>query len=342
MVVPEIPGKLPDFVSWPSFPFEGDLRVKPLEPVADVEPPRDGEDIASCPACAAPDEAYIWVSERWRVRAMDRPSGLPMVLILESRSHLDLGDLPNLLAAELGVMTVRLERAVRSLDGVARVHVNRWGDGSAHLHLWFLARPQGRLQLRGSFLSLWNDILPAVPDAQWRENLALVAAWLAEFGGRPLAEPPRIQWQAPSKFATSSEVPAEVDATPTTGDAAEAPSGVPTAPAIGRATVDPSMATGNGTPSVPGTSTTPDPPAPAAPVTPPRPAVPAAEAATTASAEAAEPEVATERLNRSADRQPVPTPRTSPETSGVAAGTAAPATSATAGAAAGGAKAAAS
>ncbi len=38
-------------------------------------------------------------------------------------------------------MTVRLERAIRSLDGVARVHVNRWGDGSAHLHLWFLARP---------------------------------------------------------------------------------------------------------------------------------------------------------------------------------------------------------
>jgi hypothetical protein len=203
LVVPEIPGKLPDFVTWPSFPFEGDLRVKPLEPIADVEPRRDGEDIADCPACAAPDNAYIWVSERWRVRSMDRPSGLPMVLILESRSHLDLGDLPNLLAAELGVMTVRLERAIRSLDGVARVHVNRWGDGSAHLHLWFLARPAGRLQLRGPFLSLWNDILPAASEEQWRENLALIAAWLAEFGGRPLAEPPRIQWQAPSKFPTS-------------------------------------------------------------------------------------------------------------------------------------------
>ena len=185
--MPDTPGKLPDFVSWPSFPFEGDLRVKPLEPIADDEPPRQGEDAASCLACSAPDEAYIWVSERWRVRAMDRPTGLPMVLILESRSHLDLGDLPNLLAAELGVMTVRLERAVRSLDGVARVHVNRWGDGSAHLHLWFLARPVGRLQLRGSFLSLWDDILPPIPEEQWRENLALVAAWLAEFGGRPLA-----------------------------------------------------------------------------------------------------------------------------------------------------------
>jgi len=172
------------------------------EPVA-IEPPRQGEDAASCESCNAPDDAYIWVNERWRVRAMERPSGLPMVLILEARSHLDLGDLPNLLAAELGVMTVRLERAIRSLDGVARVHVNRWGDGSPHLHLWFLARPAGRLQLRGSFLSMWDDILPPVDESTWRENLALVAAWLAEFGGRALAEPPRIDWQAPSTLAAS-------------------------------------------------------------------------------------------------------------------------------------------
>lgn len=199
--MPESSAPLPDFTRWPSFPFEGQMRVKTLaEPVA-VEPPRKGEDSDDCVACNAPDEAYIWVSERWRVRAMDRPTGLPMVLILETRSHLDLGDLPNLLAAELGVMTVRLERAVRSLDGVARVHVNRWGDGSAHMHLWFLARPYGQLQLRGTFLSLWDDILPPIPEAQWRENLALVAAWLAEFGGRPLAEPPRIQWMAPGSLA---------------------------------------------------------------------------------------------------------------------------------------------
>nr|WP_240955643.1 hypothetical protein [Micromonospora sp. HNM0581] len=132
-----------------------------------------------------------------------------MVLILESRSHLDLGDLPNLLAAELGVMTVRLERAIRSLDGVARVHVNRWGDGSAHLHMWFLARPYGRLQLRGTFLSLWDSILPPISEDQWRENLALVAAWLAEFGGRPLAEPPRIQWQTPSSLTAQSTSPTD-------------------------------------------------------------------------------------------------------------------------------------
>ncbi|HET6532924.1 MAG TPA: hypothetical protein VFH03_20230 [Actinoplanes sp.] len=208
------PAPLPDFTRWPSFPFEGDMRVKPLAAPVPVEPPRSGEDAADCVACNTPDDAYIWVSERWRVRAMDRPTGLPMVLILECRSHLDLGDLPNLLAAELGVMTVRLERAIRSLDGVARVHVNRWGDGSAHLHMWFLARPYGRLQLRGTFLSLWDDILPPSPEQQWRENLALVAAWLGEFGGRAIAEPPHIQWQSPSTLNVSplASAPTEYEA----------------------------------------------------------------------------------------------------------------------------------
>ena len=194
----------PTFTEWSSFPFEGDIRVKQLEDPVDIEPPRMGEDAADCAKCHTPDEAYIWVSDNWRVRSMDRPSGLPMVLILESRSHLDLGDLPNMLAAELGVMTVRLERAIRSLDGVARVHVNRWGDGAAHLHVWFMARPYGRLQLRGTFLTLWDEILPPVPEAQWRENLALVAAWLAEFGGEPLAKPPRIDWKAPSSFNSTA------------------------------------------------------------------------------------------------------------------------------------------
>jgi diadenosine tetraphosphate (Ap4A) HIT family hydrolase len=213
--VPQTPPSVPPFTKWPSFPFEGDLRIKQLDDPVDVEPPRKGEGSAECISCDTPDDAYIWVDDRWRVRAMDQPSGLPVVLILESRSHLDLGDLPNLLAAELGLMIVRLERAIRSLDGVARVHVNRWGDGSAHLHLFFLARPYGRLQLRGTFLSLWDHILPPIPEEKWRENLALVAAWLAEFGGRTLAEPQRIQWQAPSSLSQQGlpeELLAELDA----------------------------------------------------------------------------------------------------------------------------------
>ncbi|WP_433827843.1 hypothetical protein ACQP2E_38505 [Actinoplanes sp. CA-015351] len=147
---------------------------------------------------------------------MDRPTGLPMVLILECRSHFDIGDLPNMLAAELGVMTVRLERAIRSLDGVARVHVNRWGDGSAHLHMWFLARPYGRLQLRGTFLSLWDDLLPVIPESQWRENLAHVAAWLADFGGKANAEPAHIQWESAGTFAVPTPTSTNPAAAPDT------------------------------------------------------------------------------------------------------------------------------
>ncbi|WP_231930982.1 hypothetical protein [Micromonospora coriariae] len=245
----DTPPSVPDFTQWPSFPFEGDLRVKQLDDPVPVEPPRKGEGLRECTACNAPDDAYIWVGERWRVRAMDRPTGLPMVLILESRTHLDLGDLPNLLAAELGVMTVRLERAIRSLDGVARVHVNRWGDGSAHLHMWFLARPYGRLQLRGTFLSLWDSILPPISEAQWRENLALVAAWLAEFGGRPLAEPPRIQWQAPSSLLAQS---AAADAA---AAAAEAVSVIEAAEEIPEPANDADAATDDGTGTDGGTGT---------------------------------------------------------------------------------------
>jgi hypothetical protein len=222
--VSEPQSPLPAFTYWPTFPFEGDIRVKRLLDPVEIEPPRHGDNPAECRACAAPDEAYIWVSERWRVRSLDEPTGLPAVLILESRSHLDLGDLPNMLAAELGVMTVRLERAIRSLDGVARVHVNRWGDGAAHLHLWFLARPYGRLQLQGTFLAMWDDILPRIPEHQWQENLALVAAWLAEFGGKALAEPPRIDWQAPATLNHDDEVPEQQPEQPepivsATGDA---------------------------------------------------------------------------------------------------------------------------
>jgi hypothetical protein len=201
--VAETPPSLPAFTHRDTFPFEGDLKVRKLDPPVAHEPARKGEEIADCKACQTGDDAYIWVNERWRVRSTDGPSGLPMILILEPRSHLDLGDLPNLLAGELGVLTVRIERAIRSLDGVARVHVNRWGEQTAHLNLWFMARPKGQVQLRGASLPMWNEILPPVNEAQWRENLALIAAWLEDFGGTAVAQPPKIEWQAPSRFSES-------------------------------------------------------------------------------------------------------------------------------------------
>jgi hypothetical protein len=175
-----------------SLPFVEPLSVRLLGSVTDEPERRDAEE---CDACRTSDDEYVWVAERWRVRATRRPTGLPVVLALESRPHLDLGDLTNLLAAELGVMTVRLEKAIRSLPGVAQVHVHRWGDGDSHLRVWFLARPAGHLELRGPYLGVWDRALPAVPESEWRNRLGTVAAWLADFGGRAVADPPRLSWQ---------------------------------------------------------------------------------------------------------------------------------------------------
>jgi hypothetical protein len=49
---------------------------------------------------------------------------------------------------------------------------------------------------------MWDEILDPVPEAPWREHLAHIAAWLEGFGGRALIEPPRIEWHAPSTFAS--------------------------------------------------------------------------------------------------------------------------------------------
>ncbi len=82
--------------------------------------------------------------------------------MLEPRAHFaEPGDLPDELAAELGVLLARIERAIRSIGEIGRVHVCRWGDGGEHLHWWFMARPARTPQLIGSFAAIWDDILAA-------------------------------------------------------------------------------------------------------------------------------------------------------------------------------------
>jgi diadenosine tetraphosphate (Ap4A) HIT family hydrolase len=102
-----------------------------------------------------------------------------MVVMLESRAHYaEPGDLPDELAADLGVMLARVERAVRAIPDVGRVHVCRWGDGGEHLHWWFMARPARFPQLIGSFAAVWDEILPPLPEEIWKENLEIVRAAL--------------------------------------------------------------------------------------------------------------------------------------------------------------------
>jgi diadenosine tetraphosphate (Ap4A) HIT family hydrolase len=171
--------RMPPVEEWETFPFDGELRPRPLQPPVEREEPRAGEGGLDCHACAAPDDEYAWTDERWRLLALG-PTGLPVVLLLEPRAHFgEPGDLPDDLAAELGVMLARVERAVRAVEGVGRVHVCRWGDGSEHLHWWFMARPARLPQLIGSFAAVWDEILPPVSDEIWRGNIATVVEGLA-------------------------------------------------------------------------------------------------------------------------------------------------------------------
>ena len=102
-------------------------------------------------------------------------------MLLEPREHYDgPGDLPDDLAADLGVMLARVERAMRSIGEIGRVHVCRWGDGSEHLHWWFMSRPARLPQLAGNFAAIWDDILPPPPQEVFRADIARVVAALGE------------------------------------------------------------------------------------------------------------------------------------------------------------------
>jgi hypothetical protein len=86
------------------------------------------------------------------------------------------------MAAELGVLSVRVACAVEALDPIGRVHVNQFGDGGAHLHLRLLARPADLLQLRGSNLDLWEEMLPVVPDEEAAAVMAVAVDAFADLG----------------------------------------------------------------------------------------------------------------------------------------------------------------
>jgi diadenosine tetraphosphate (Ap4A) HIT family hydrolase len=151
-----------------------------LQPPTEVDRPQHGAGGVDCHACAAPDDEYLWTSERWRVRPLDAPSGLPLVVLVEPREHVaEMGDMPEELAAEMGVVLARCERAARSVGEIGRVHVCRWNDGAEHLHWWVMARPARLPQVVGTFAALWDDILPPLPEKLWRANLAAFVAALA-------------------------------------------------------------------------------------------------------------------------------------------------------------------
>jgi diadenosine tetraphosphate (Ap4A) HIT family hydrolase len=169
---------------WDISPFEAEgLRVSRLRPPVDREPARHGEDPADCDSCRRRDEG-IWLDDRWRLTRI-AGVGVPLVLMLHPRDHHDLTDLPDDLAAEMGVLSTHIARHVESLPHISRCHVYRIGDGAAHLHVWHFARPEGQTQLYGSWLVVWDDLLPEYPAAVAEADAAGVAdALVASYGGR--------------------------------------------------------------------------------------------------------------------------------------------------------------
>jgi hypothetical protein len=167
------------------FPFEGKVAVKPLEPPTLPEPVRRGAGGDDCHSCGLAS-GTVWHDAHWQVRIPGDPGGLPIVAILLPLAHHDLADLPDDLAVQLGPMLKRVVAAIDAIGGIGRVHVNRWGDGSEHFHVWLLPRPYGLWQLRGAMLAVWDDLLPKVPRATWNRNRRTVARALAAGGGSPL------------------------------------------------------------------------------------------------------------------------------------------------------------
>jgi hypothetical protein len=171
--------RVPPVEEWDSWPFLGAVEPKELEPPVAEETPRHGVGGVDCDRCRHGLGGAIWHDERWMLRPLPEPSGLPLVCLLETRAHLDFPDLDEQHAAELGPLLVRIERAVASIPGVGNVHVGRWGEGSEHCHLWFLARPARMEQLRSSFATIWDDVLPPTPREVWDANAEIVRAALS-------------------------------------------------------------------------------------------------------------------------------------------------------------------
>ncbi len=83
---------------------------------------------------------------------------------------------PRSAAASFGPTVAKVERAILSLGDVARVHLYRWGDGGAHLHVWMIPRPLGMLEAKGMMLPFWEDALPNVSDEELAAAAQRVAA----------------------------------------------------------------------------------------------------------------------------------------------------------------------
>ena len=181
---------MPPHTEWDNFPWEvvdGAIVPRRLPPPSD-DPVRAGEGDKPCPSCfGVPEERVVWEDEFWVLKHFGQPSGLPVVLILEPRRHLDFGQLDDELASQHGRISNRLVRIIEGLANVARCHVLRYGDGGAHAHTWFVARTARLTGVIGSPTIEWDDVLPPGAEDGWRADLRTIATKLANWGGESRA-----------------------------------------------------------------------------------------------------------------------------------------------------------
>ncbi|QTX05759.1 hypothetical protein [Agromyces archimandritae] len=160
------------------------MTMLPLDEMLVPELPRRGElDPGECGTCRV-TEHTLWADEDWQVKSGFDETGLPFIGAIAPRAHVLLEDAPVELLAGLGPLMQRISEAVKLVPGVARCHFGRWNDGSAHLHLWALARPAGMMQGRGAMLAFWDEVLPPLEPELAETNNRIVAEALAAGGGR--------------------------------------------------------------------------------------------------------------------------------------------------------------
>lgn len=171
--------------TWATWPWEEGFQVRALDQPQD-EPPRRGEDGTGCYSCAAADDPQrppAWSDELAMVLPKLDGTSIPFLAFLMPRRHTDLSGLTDTEAARIGVLLARLEQSVCEVLDVPRVQAARWGDGSEHLHWWVYGRPTGVLQLRGTLLALWEDLLPLRDPTLVRRDLDQVMSRFVELVG---------------------------------------------------------------------------------------------------------------------------------------------------------------
>jgi diadenosine tetraphosphate (Ap4A) HIT family hydrolase len=156
---------------------ENTLPLKALSPAVAQEPPLHGAGGVDCGSCAPQADPWtVYEDDTWRVRALHQDMTFPGTAMLTSVRHANgIAELTPDEAATFGVMCQRITQALLARpaggpgygDGrVGRVHMHFWGDGGEHFHVWFFPRPLGYLDLRGSYLVEWEELLAPASEAE--------------------------------------------------------------------------------------------------------------------------------------------------------------------------------